>query len=120
MMTDGRDPLLQSLFVEARHDLDGEMFSARVMAKTRFLRYRVVVAGLCVALILAAGAWFLAIPLEVAQLVAQVLATTLVDLGDSWLAWLLSPVNNIAALVVLCVKAIRIGRKKIIRTSYAS
>ncbi len=112
MMTDGRDPLLQSLFAEARHDLDGEMFSTQVMAKTRFLRYRVVVAGLCIALILAAGAWFLAIPVEVAQLVAQVLATTLVDLGDSWLAWLFSPVNNIAALLVLSVKAIRMGRKK--------
>ncbi len=120
MMTDERDPLLQTLFAEAQHDLDGEIFTAHVMAQTRFLRYRVVAACICVALILATGVWFLAIPFELAQLMAQVLATTLIDLGDSWLAWLFSPVNNIAALLVLSVKAIRIGRKKIIRASYAS
>jgi hypothetical protein len=118
-MMDDRDPLLQSLFDEARRDLDGEAFIAKVMAKSRFLRYRVVAPWICVGLMLAAGAWYLAIPLEVAQLMAQVLTTTLVDLGDGWLAWAFSPVNNIAALLVLIVKAIRIARKKIIGTSYA-
>ena len=120
MMTDDSDPLLQTLFAEAQHDLDGEAFTAHVMARTRFLRYRVVAAWICVALILAVGAWFLAIPLDVARLIAQVLATTLFDLSDGWLAWLFLPVNNIAALLVLSVKAIRMGRKKMIRASYAN
>jgi len=120
MMTDDRDPLLEALFAEAQHDLDGEPFTARVMAQTRFVRYRVFAPWIGVALILAGGAWFLAIPLEVAQLIAQALATTLIDLGGGWLAWLLSPVNNIAALLVLGVKTIRIGWKKIIGASYAS
>ena len=50
---------------------------------------------------------------------AQALTTTLIDLGDGWLAWVFSPVNNIAALLVLFVKAIRVGRKRIIGASYA-
>ncbi len=119
-MTDDRDPRLQALFAEAQHDLDGEAFTANVMAQTRFLRYRSVAPWIFVALMLAAGAWFLAIPLEVAQLIAQSLTTTLVDLGDSWLAWVFSPINNIASLLVISVKAIRIVRKKITSTSYAN
>ena len=120
MMTDDRDPFLQTLFAEAQHDLDGEVFTAQVMAQMRFLRYRSVAPWIFVALMLAAGAWFFAIPLEVAQLIAQVLTITLIDLGDSWLAWLFSPINNIAALLIISVKAIRIGRKKIIGASYAN
>ncbi len=35
------------------------------------------------------------------------------DLSESWLAWLISPINNIASLIVLGVKALRIGMKKL-------
>jgi hypothetical protein len=118
-MTDDIDPRLQALFAEGQPDLDGEAFTARVMAKSRFLRYRVLALWIGMAMVLAAGAWYLAIPLEVAQLIAQALTTTLIDLGDGWLAWVFSPVNNIAALLVLFVKAIRVGRKRIIGVSYA-
>jgi hypothetical protein len=127
MTTDEQDPLLQKLFDEANYDFDEAAygfdeaaFTARVMARTRFSRYRVLVPWAGVALLLAAGAWYLAIPLELAQLVAQVLTTTLIDLGDSWLAWVFSPVNNIAALFVLGVKAIRVGHRRITGASYAN
>ena len=118
-MTDDRDPRLHALFAEARHELDGETFTAQVMAKSRFMRYRVWGPWIGIALMLAAGAWYLAIPLELAQLMAQALTTTLIDLGGGWLAWVFSPVNNIAALLVLLVKAIRVGRKRLIGASYA-
>ncbi len=118
-MTNDRDPLLHSLFADADGELDGEAFSARVMARLRFQRIRIVVPWICVALLLAAGAWFLAIPLEVAQLFAQILSTVLIDLGDGWLAWLFSPVNNIAAFLVLGVKALRAFRNKLIGMTYA-
>jgi hypothetical protein len=113
-MTDERDPLLQSLFADAQHDLDEEAFTAAVMARTRFVRYRRVAPWIGFVLMLAAGAWYLTVPLEVAQLIAQALTTTLINLGDGWLAWIFSPINNIAALLVLIVKAIRIARKKVI------
>lgn len=120
MMTDDRDPFLQTLFAEAQHDLDAEAFTSQVMAQTRSRRYRTLAGLACAALILAAVAWYLAIPLEFAQLITQLLAITLVDLGDSWLAWLFSPVNNIAGLLIISVKAIRVARKKIMRASYAN
>jgi hypothetical protein len=119
MMTDDRDPLLQTLFAEAHSDLDGEVFITQVLAKTQTMRYRIVAGLFCFAMILATGAWYLAIPQELAQLAAQVLTTSLIDLGDSWLAWLFAPVNNIGSLLVITVKAFRVLWKKLIGASYA-
>lgn len=119
MTSDERDPLLQTLFADAQQELTEETFTAKVMSRSRFSRYRVLIPWVGIALLLAAGAWFLGIPVEVAQFVAQVLNTTLFELGEGWLAWTLAPVNNVAALVVIVVKAIRIGRRKIIGGSYA-
>ena len=119
-MTDERDPRLQTLFAEAQHDLEGEEFAAKVMAQTRHLRYRLVAGLFCLAFLLAAGAWYFAIPLQVAQLITQVLTTTLIDLGESWLAWVLSPVNNIASLLIVSVKAMRVLRKRMLSASYAN
>lgn len=120
MMADDRDPLLKTLFAEAPHDLDGKAFTARVMARTRGRKYRVIAGWFLVILALAALAWFFALPLqEIAQLIAQGLTISLFDLGEGWLAWFLLPVNNIASLLVLSIKAIRIVRKKIRNASYA-
>lgn len=118
-MTDYRDPLLQTLFAEAQHDLDDEIFTARVMAQTRNLKYGVIAGFFCVTLMFAACAWYFAIPQELAQLVTQVLTTSLIDLGDSWLAWLLAPVNNIGSLLIIGAKALRVAWKKIVGASYA-
>jgi hypothetical protein len=119
MMTDDRDPLLQTLFAEAQQDLDGEIFIDRVMAQTRTMRYKAIAGFICVTLILATCAWLLAIPQELAELFAQVLTRSLIDLGDSWLAWMLAPVNNIGSLLVLSAKVLRMAWKKVVYTSYA-
>ena len=57
---------------------------------------------------------------ELAALIAQGLTISLVDLGDSWIAWVFAPINNIASLLLLSVKAIRVFRKKIINASHAN
>ena len=119
MMADDLDPLMETLFAEARHDLDGKEFAARVMARTRGRKYRVIAGWFSVTLALAALAWLFALPLqEIAQLMAQGLTISLFDLGEGWLAWFLLPVNNIGSLLVLSVKAIRIGRKTIRNAAY--
>jgi len=116
MMTDHRDPVLQSLFAANQVELsdqDGQLFTARVMAKTRKLVYVVVAAVLLLALLVIASALILGIPIqEVAQNITQTLATTLFDLGNGWVSWVLMPVNNIASLLVLCVKIFRVVWKK--------
>jgi hypothetical protein len=50
------------------------------------------------------------------QQVSLVFTISLFDLGDGWVAWALSPVNNIAGVLLLSVKAIRILRKRALRS----
>ena len=119
-MTDDRDPILQQLFTEAREELDGEMFTARVMQRSRFARYRTAAGWLAAALILVVGAGVLFTPLqEFALLLGQGLTTALVDLGDGWWALVVSPINSVASVLVLLVKGTRMAMSKVRRASYA-
>jgi hypothetical protein len=113
MMTDDRDPSIQNLFAEAEEELEAEVFTASVLVQARAFRYRIMAGWSLAALTLAFIAWLLDIPQELPQLIAQSLTATLVDLGDSWLSWLFSPINNIASLIVLSVRALHVGMKKL-------
>jgi len=122
MMTNNQDKLLQSVFAEARQDLDDEALTTRVMAKTRRVLYMLVAGTLSLVIVLLAGFWLIfGLPLlEFAVLISQFLTMTLIDLGEGWLALVFMPVNNIASLVVITVKAIHIGWKKVTGASLAN
>ena len=116
MMTNNQDQLLQTVFAEARQDLDGEALTARIMSKTRRVLYLLATGGISLALVLLVGAWLIfGMPLlEFAVLISQVLTMALFDLGEGWLALVIMPINNIAALVVISVRAVHLGLKKVI------
>ena len=117
-MTNDRDPILQSMFTAAQKDLDGEVFTDRVNKKTRSQRNRMIVALISVVFVMAVCIWIFAIPIqEFPRVVTNFLTTTLIDLGDGWVAWVFSPVNNIAGLLVLSLKAMRMLWKKVIVAS---
>ena len=120
MNIDDKDPLLQQLFAESQVELADEAFTAKVLSRTRYLRYRVAAAWIVAALSLAICAWILAIPYEFAELTAQALTTNLISLEEGWVGWFVSPVNNIGALLILLVKAARMVRKRLIGVSYAN
>ena len=117
MMTDHRDPVLQSLFAVDQvelNDKDGQVFTACVMAKTRKLIYVSVASLVGIALIFLVSAWLFGIPIkDLAYSITGALATTLFDLGEGWASWILTPVNNIASLLVLSLKAMRVIWKKV-------
>lgn len=119
MIIDNQDQMLQSVFAEARQDLDGAAITARVMAKTRRLLYLVAAGVLSFAAVLLAGTWLIfGLPLlEFAVLISQFLTTALVDLGEGWLALVFMPVNNVASLFIVTAKAFHLGWKKIIGAS---
>jgi len=122
MMTENQDFLLESVFAEARQDLDGEVFSARVMSRTRKLLYQVAAGAVAMAAVILAGVWLLfGLPLlEFAVLISQVLTMTMIDLGEGWLALVFMPVNNIASLIVIIAKTIHLVWKRAINSSFAS
>jgi hypothetical protein len=115
MTTEQRDPFLQSLFAEANRQLEGEAFSARVMARTRRLRYLVLTGGAAMLLAVLGGSWLLfGVSLfEFAVLVSQALATPLFNLGEGWLGLVLLPVNTVAGVLVVTLKALRMLHKRI-------
>jgi len=122
MMAGDRDKLLQAAFAEARQNLDDEVFTARVMTRSRNLLYLLAGGAISVALVILAGIWLtIGIPLlEFAVLISQVFTTALVDLGEGWLALVFMPVNNIASLFVLSGKAILMAWKKLISASFSN
>lgn len=113
-MTEQLDPRLDTLFATARKDLDGAAFTGRVMARTRFLRYRPHAVAAAVALLLLAATQFLVPSLrDLALTVAWGLTTNIVDLGEGWLAWIASPVNTVGSILVFLFKGVLMLRKRI-------
>lgn len=120
MMTDDRDPMLETLFAEAESELDGELFTAQAIAQPLKFKHRLLAVGVCVALVFGLCAWLLAAPVqEFVVLLTQFLGTSLFDLGESSLTGVLSPVNNLASGLVLTAKLLRVGWKRITGATYA-
>ncbi len=113
-MNEIRDPGLDSLFASAREDLDGEVFTHKVMAKTRFLKYRLhaVAAALVLALLIVVQ-FFVPAVQDVALVVAWGLTTSIVDLGDGWLAWMISPINTVGSVLVFLGKGLLMFKKMV-------
>ena len=122
MITDNQDQLLKSVFAEARQELDGEVLTSRVMAKTRRVLYMLSAGVLSIAIVLVGGAWLIfGMPLlEFAVLVSQFLTMTLIDLGEGWLALVFTPLNNIASLLVVGAKGIHLAWKKLLSLSFSN
>jgi hypothetical protein len=122
MITDQQDQLLQSVFAEARQDLDGEALTSQVMARTRRVLYKLAAGVLFIAVVIVTGAWLMfGMPLlEFAVLISQFLTMTLFELGEGWLALVFTPLNNIASLLVVGAKAIHLGWKKILSSSFSN
>jgi Ca2+/Na+ antiporter len=116
-MTDERDPRLSLLFAESQDPLDEEAFIEQVLERTRNIKYRISAAIALIVLIIATSAWYLSIPIELAQILAQVLTTSVVELGSGWLGLILSPINNMGGLIVISVKALRVGWKKMMNVA---
>jgi len=116
MITDNQDQLLQSVFAEARQDLEDEALTSQIMAKTRRLLFKLIAGVLSIAVVLLVGVWLIfGMPLlEFAVLISQFFTMTLIDLGEGWLALVFMPVNNIASLAVVSAKAIHLGWKKVL------
>lgn len=119
MMTDTRDPLLQSLFDEAKQDFEGKAITANVMAQTRNrLVTKAAIAATTTLAVLLVSWYVFALPLlDFAILVSQFFTNPLFELGEGWLALFLMPVNNFASLSVLLVKAGLVAWKKLTGTS---
>ena len=115
MMSEFHDPKIESLFSEARHELEGDVITERVMAGTRKRLLGRAAAGAVTALVLLLVGWYLfALPLlDFAVMISQFLTNPLVDLGGGWLALVFMPINNLASISVLLLKGLLMAWKKL-------
>ena len=120
-MTNGFDSRLQALFRQAEEPLDATVITGRVMAATRKRQARLWGGGIAAALAAVLAVWLaLGVPLLVfAVQVSNLLTTSLVDLGEGWLALILLPINSVAGVLALTAKAVYILRKKIFGRPFA-
>ncbi len=120
-MTEDRDPYLQALFAESQQTLPGDAFVTAVMARTVQLKRNIYLAGAIATIILLLVSWVFSWPLvEMALTFSQVLSTEIIAAGDSMLALILLPINNLAALLVLIWRIARYGWLHATEGSYSS
>jgi len=113
-MTDERDPLLQSLFTESQAVSIDDAFTENVMTKTYALRREVITAGVIASALLVLYTVLFGAPLqEFVILIAQFLSTELIDMGESWLALIVSPLNSVAGLLALLFKGFLTLQKRL-------
>jgi len=106
MMSEFRDPALETLFSEANQELEGETITAQVMNRTRNRLVTLAAGGALVTLVVLLLGWYVfALPLlEFAVLISQFLTNPLINLGEGWVGLVFLPINNLASLSVLLAK----------------
>ena len=108
---------LETLFAARNAELEGKEFTHQVMSRTRRIRNYLLLTVGVLAIVSVVSLWLFDIPIPAIVIrVSEALTTTLFDLGDSWTAWVFSPVNNVGGLLLVSWKALRIIRKKVIKT----
>ncbi len=114
-MTEDRDPFLQSLFDDSRLEPVSEEFTSAVVSRTYSLRNKLITVAVGLIVILLVYTWFYGAPGQgLALAMAKFLSTSLIDLGNSWAALILAPINSIAGLLAITFKLLRSFSKKIL------
>jgi len=101
-MNDERDPMIESLFKDAEKELDGDVFTERVIAGVNRRHRRIV--GVRIAIILALVVVELMTTEPIQNTVGaatQLLSTQLLDLGEGWFSTLFGPLNSVLGIVGL-------------------
>lgn len=113
--------MLETVFCEAERELAEEKFTTTVLQRTRRVRYRIAAGIIFIFALVVAAAALLSVPVfEFAVMLSAVLTNPIVDLGEGWLAFLLAPVNNCGAILVVVVKAARMLFRRVRRWSYVN
>lgn len=115
-MSDERDPLLESLFAQASDELNDIDFVEKVMAQVAKRRRNVLLGRIGLVLLVVAFEFLLSAPLQNSVgLMAQALSTSLLDVGNEWLAVIVAPLNSVAGLIGMLLLGLHTIHRRIIR-----
>lgn len=115
-MSDARDPLLESLFAQASDELNDIDFVEKVMAQVAKRRRNVLLGRIGLVLLLAAFEFLLSAPLQNSVgIVTQALSTSLLDIGNEWLAVIAAPLNSVAGLIGMLLLGLHTIHRRMVR-----
>ncbi len=115
-MNDERDPVLESLFVQAERELVDDTYTADVMAMVEKRRRNVTIGRLAIVLMIITFELLLSAPLQNSVgVLTQVLSTTLIELENEWVASAVAPLNSIAGLIGMTFLGVHFLYRKVVR-----
>ena len=116
MMTDERDPDLEVLFSQAAQQSPNGDFADRVMSQVDNRRRNILIGRLSVVVLIVSLELLLAAPFSGALgVIAEKLSEPLMNLGDSWTAQLISPLNSVAGVVGMVLLMLHFLYRRVIR-----
>ena len=115
-MNDERDPMLESLFEQASHELVDRSFTAQVMSGIEKHRRNMLVGRLSVVVLLIAFELLLNAPLQNSVgVLTNTLSAALIDLDNEWLAYAVGPLNSLAGLIGILLIGMQFLFRKVLR-----
>ena len=120
-MSNERDPRLQVLFAEADEALDDSGFTRQTMKEMRRRRMqRRLGTVLAVLALMVVASQFLQSLQPVAVVVTQVLTIELINLGNSPASWILAPINNLATVLIVVGKGLKVSWDRVRQSIYTN
>lgn len=120
-MTEDRDPFLQTIFAENQQQLDDEEFVHSVVQRTTLLKRNLLLTFASSILLLLLLSWIFSWPLlGLAMVFTSTLSTELFALGNGAIAWMLTPVNNLATVFLIIWRLFRFGWNRATNLSYVN
>ena len=115
-MNDERDPVLESLFVQAEQDLVDDGYTAQVMTRVAKRHRNVTIGRLVIVLVIVIFEFLLSAPLQDSVgVLTEALSTTLVELENEWVALALAPLNSIAGLIGMTFLGVLVLYRRMVR-----
>ena len=115
-MRDERDPLLESLFAQASDELNDIDFVENVMAQVAKRRRNVLLARIGLVLLLGGFELLLSAPLQNSVgIITEALSTSLLDIGNEWLGFIVAPLNSIAGLLGMLLLGLHTLHRRMVR-----
>ena len=115
-MNDERDPLLESLFLQAEQELIDEDFTTNIMAGIERRRRGFMIGRLSIIVLLIVFELVMNTPLQDSVgMLTSTMSRTLIQLENEWLTYALGPLNSIAGVVGVTLLGMQFLFRKVLR-----
>lgn len=99
-MSNERDPVLESLFAQAKTELGENGFGEQVMARVEKRRRNVFLGRIAFVALLVVFELLMSAPIQNSVgTMTQALSTSLIEINTGWLAVVIAPLNSVAGLI---------------------